>query len=518
MARQKTVEDLQRESQMAALRAEIAKSNLEKKLANSRSKEFSRLYEAAKTSGQYPRRGSSHSADYAMYQTADHLRNYARWLDENHDLCIGVLDELESRIVGKGLHIEPAAMLRNGELAEDFNEHLAALWKEWTNSRPDASRQYSWTQLQKLIVRTKYRDGELFVQHLEGLNRGLTHTSKIPYSLEFIEPDFCPHEYMRAENLGLNQRRIVQGIEMNQWRQPVGYHMYRQHPNDMALGFTRGNFDTKFVSAEKIMHLKFTRKLHQARGITILHGVMRRLEDIKEYEESERIAARVNAAFTAVITKHQESSVPNALPDTPSGKRQLSMAPGMIFDDLLPGEDVKAIGSERPNTALEPYRKAMMRAVAAGTNTSHSSISKSYDGTYSAQRQELVESIEGYHAEQCILVQTFYEPIYKKFIDMALLSGAIDARNINLDTLYDFVWLGPTIPWIDPKKEAEAQIALVHANIKSRKQAQHAFGVHPKETDKQIMADPLRNTVAVEIPNNEPEEQEDDRSKTAATR
>jgi capsid protein len=61
------------------------------------------------------------------------------------------------------------------------------------------------------------------------------------------------------------------------------------------------------------------------------------------------------------------------------------------------------IKSDRPNPNLETFRNGQLRAVAAGSRGSFSSIARNYDGTYSAQRQELVESTEGYFILQdCI--------------------------------------------------------------------------------------------------------------------
>jgi 3-deoxy-7-phosphoheptulonate synthase len=43
------------------------------------------------------------------------------------------------------------------------------------------------------------------------------------------------------------------------------------------------------------------------------------------------------------------------------------------------------------NPNLETYRSGQLRAIAAGTGPTFSSVARKYDGTYSAQRQELIE-------------------------------------------------------------------------------------------------------------------------------
>lgn len=59
----------------------------------------------------------------------------------------------------------------------------------------------------------------------------------------------------------------------------------------------------------------------------------------------------------------------------------------MIFDDLAPGEDLGMVESNRPNVHLHEFRNGQLRAVAAGSRGSYSSIARDYNGTYSAQRQ-----------------------------------------------------------------------------------------------------------------------------------
>ena len=52
------------------------------------------------------------------------------------------------------------------------------------------------------------------------------------------------------------------------------------------------------------------------------------------------------------------------------------------------GEEIGTIDTNRPNPNLQAYRDGQLRASAAGLGASYSSISRNYNGTYSAQRQE----------------------------------------------------------------------------------------------------------------------------------
>lgn len=48
---------------------------------------------------------------------------------------------------------------------------------------------------------------------------------------------------------------------------------------------------------------------------------------------------------------------------------------------------------------------------------------RDYNGTYSSQRQELVESFEGYNVLQQWFVGQHSRPVYRAWLVMALLSG-----------------------------------------------------------------------------------------------
>jgi capsid protein len=84
----------------------------------------------------------------------------------------------------------------------------------------------------------------------------------------------------------------VQGVELNSWGRPRAYHIYKNHPGD---GLTYSS-DTKRVSADRMFHLKLVKRLHQVRGVSVFASTLARFDDIKEIDESERVAARVAAA------------------------------------------------------------------------------------------------------------------------------------------------------------------------------------------------------------------------------
>src|SRR5690606_28403823 len=275
----------------------------------------------------------------------------------------------------------------------------------------------------------------------------------VPYSFEMLEADMLPLEFTDPG------RRILQGVERNAWGEPIAYHLYKTHPGESQAW----TMESKRVDAANIGHVALIDRIHQVRGLSVFAWSMSRFEDVKDYEESERIAAKVAASMSAVIKKgdagsYGQSMTGEVLLENGVPVREMRMAPGAIFDDLLPGESVETIASNRPNPNAATWRKEQLRAAAGGIGTSYSSLSLDYDGTYSAQRQELVEKWGGYLmlGEQFIALTVRKQRL--RFLQACLLSRVIvPPRGWTLAHVAASTYVRPVMPWIDPLKEAYAK-------------------------------------------------------------
>lgn len=481
--------------EVARERAAIEEARLAATVAKVKREQL-RAYEATQPSNYHPRRKEGRSGDAVMSVATDRLRAIARYLDENHDLAIAVLDDFEAKILGAGVGIEPMVRDRNGEPLNAHNDAIRALLREYVEAYPEVTGAYTWHEAARLALRSWLRDGEVFLHHVEGRRADLAPPAGVPYAFELLEADFCPFHVNERAREGRN--RIIHGIEKNAWRRPVAFWLYPEHPGD-ALGAvsTGGVRDLQRVPAAEITHLKLAKRIGQTRGVTVFHGVLTRLEDLKEYDDSERIAARVASAFTVAVTRSADFN--GALPETVRGasRRVLELAPGLIIDDLMPGESIETISSDRPAANYDPYRQANERSIAAGTGSARSSISRRYDSSYSAQRQELVESAPMYGRLGNVFYARYYREIYRRVIEFATLAGRLPVpRAADPATLFDHEIVPPAVGWIDPLKEAQADVIEIENGLASRAQKIRARGRDPQSVDKQIAADTFEKPAA----------------------
>jgi lambda family phage portal protein len=444
------------------------------RLKNKLITEQMRGYDAAKPGRNRKKKLDNRSGDNAVYGSAESIRGQARYLDENHDLVVGLLDKLSQKVVGpKGISIEPMPFTVAGEKHEEFAQQLTTFFDKLSMA-PETTGELTRGQVENLVCRSWLRDGECFGKYIEGNVPNFKHNTDIPFSVELLEADFLP--FTRNDN-----SRIVQGVERNAWGQPLAYHFLENHPGD-SVGFSSRTFR---IPADKVLHIKLTNRIRQARGMSILHSVIIRLEDLKDYEESERVAARISAVLAAYIKK---APTEYGSDNTPAEDRLFSMGPGMFFDDLMPGEEVGTIESNRPSALLQPFRDSMLRAVASGTRSTFSSISGQYDGSYSSQRQEMVEGYAGYESLQQIFIGKWSRPFYRRALRLGIAAGLIEVpADVDPETIFNAVYLCPVMPWIDPDKESKANERNIKMGIETEASVVRSKGKNPQEVKRQRM-------------------------------
>lgn len=68
---------------------------------------------------------------------------------------------------------------------------------------------------------------------------------------------------------------------------------------------------------------------------------------------------------------------------------------------------------------------------------------------------------------------------------MTLLSGVTIPKDVDKKSLYNALYLGPVMPWIDPGKEAAAWKAIVRGGAGTEAEWTRARGKNPQEVKRQ---------------------------------
>lgn len=447
-------------------------------------------YEAARPSKQRKFRTENASANTVVGMSAKQIRNQVRYLEKNHDIVRGALRTMVNNVVGpNGIGIEPQPRKRgSNEIHEEYAKALRDAWRDW-QKRPEVTWQFRWPAVQRMVAKTWIRDGEMFAQTLAGPVPFLDHGTAVPFSLELIEPDLIPLDYDQLNPASGSAPNIRQGIERNAWGRSTGYYVLKADPLESGLSSLKSNL--KYVPADRMLHIASVDRISQLRGVSDFASVITRLEDIKDYEESERVAAKIAAMLTAYVKRGTPEmyDADNAERDSEGNiiPNQISLSPGTIVDSLAIGEEIGLIDSKRPNPNVVTFRQGQLRAAAAGIGAGYSSISRDYNGTYSSQRQELVEQWIHYACMTDDFVGQFVQPTWERFVLAAKLSGAIKVpSDVEPGTEDDALFVGQSMPWIDPVKEAAGWLNLVQAGFASEVEVMRKRGVNPRDVLEQI--------------------------------
>lgn len=252
--------------------------------------------------------------------------------------------------------------------------------------------------------------------------------------------------------------------------------------------------DMRIVQASEIEHLKFTRRrVAQTRGVPIFHSAIYRLDDIGDYEDAHRIAARTAAQLMGSLKRS-----PDMIDYDPSADdRAWEMDHGQIIDNLLPGEDMEWFKPESPNPDAVPFLDDQKRGAATGFGIGYSTFSGKYDKSFSAARQEQSENWPNIETLRSQFTSHFVRGVeYEPALEAAILDGRVRIpRETDPATIYAADYRGPARPTIDDEKQAKTDILLMDNALDSRYGRVRQRGRDPVRVDAEISADEMRKAI-----------------------
>lgn len=434
----------------------------------------SRSYQGAKRGrvhGDWLAYGTSSNAE--IYSSLRTLRNRSRDLIRNDDYARGIIRQIVKNVVYQGIVFQSQVKQLKDKKKNDnvINTRIETAWKKWCQKDScDVTGSDSFNKLQQLVFRAYLESGEVFVRKIKQSFGG----SEVAFALEVIESDQIADDYNSVHN----GNEIVMGVELNQWRRPVGYWIYDYHPGDFWFGTTSRagrsapkNRELIRVSAKEMIHLYHKERPGAVRGVPILYSTIARLRNLGKYEEAELVAARAAANYMGVITSEFEDL---GEPDTDKdGSLNVSeteaveetLTPGII-KRLASGESFESFTPNRPNSAFENFHRGQLRASAVGVGLAFEGASGDYSqSNYSSSRLSLLDVRDVWKMMQQDFIEDFLQPVYQCWLEQAVLSGVLNFADYarNSDRYYQIKWQPRGWSWVDPWKETQASLAAIAA-------------------------------------------------------
>jgi lambda family phage portal protein len=422
-----------------------------------------RMYANARNSRTNTGFGSSgnSSADAELYSSLTSLRARSRQMVRDNPYAKRVKTLVVNNIIGAGVGMQAQVMTTRDSLATSVNDRIEEEFCDWCE--PDSCHTggaLHFHDLERLAAGEVFEAGEVFVRkHYRKFGR-----SRIPLSLEVVEAERLAHEYLAPIGSVAPGHEVRMGVELDEFGRAVAYFFRKRHPGDIRLD--SGSTDLyERVLAEDVYHLRLITRWPQTRGEPWMHTVLVKLDNINEYSDSELKAARASSyVFGTIETKHPEAAVATTTELDSAGKQMMAIEP-LTVQELEPGEELKFHNPTRPNVALEPFIRYMLREVAVGTGPTYADVSGDYSqSNYSSSRLALLSERDQWRVLQQWWIRNFRLPLHRDWLKLAVLQRAADgepvvplAQYAMNPRKYEAVRFKPRgWSWVDPTKEVAA--------------------------------------------------------------
>lgn len=402
------------------------------------------------------------SAVSAMLASGGTLARRARGLVANNAHAASAVEAWVSALVGTGLKVQSRAP----GLGLDF--------EAWTDDA-DADELTDFYGLQASAVRSLVVSGESFALILADGH------------LRLLDPEQVDRNV--TQNTA-NGGCIVQGIEFDAGGRRIAYHIRRDQP---GMPFPV-SYETVRVPAAQVLHLFKRIFPGQVRGITWFAPVLLRLADYDRAMDAQLQRQLVASLFAGFIVD-PKSTVEN-FDGTPNGLNlQVSLEPGTL-NVLGAGQDIRFSEPAGLGNEVIDFLRITRDEIAAGLGIpAHVLSGDLTQANYSSLRAGLVEWRRRVEVLQHgMIVFQFCRPVWRNWLLLRALSGAkgMDGYFENPAAYEAARWITPRFDWIDPLKDAEAEIAAIGAGLMSRRQAVAARGEDIERLDQEIADDNAR--------------------------
>ena len=351
---------------------------------------------------------------------------------------------------------------------------MQKLWLAWTDDA-DAEGLTDFYGLQRRAAREVFMTGEVFLRFRP---RRTEDGLAVPLQLQMLPSEMLPLGHNAVD---ANGNMIRQGIEFDLLGRRVAYHFLRRHPGDSTDPGLSG--ETVRVPASEVLHVIDPVEAGQLRGVSRFAPAIVKLFLLDQYDDAELDRKKVAAMYAMFVT----SPAPDNPPAPPDEEYEVS--PGQVVR-LDPGEDVTVSAPADSGATYEPFQYRTLLQISAALGIPYGYLSNDgAKGNFSNSRLSLIEFRRRVSAWQhSVMVFQMCRPVWARFMDVAVLSGALrlpgyDRRRAEYLACR---WLPTKWDWVDPLKDANAEIAQIEAGLKSRSQAIAERGYDAEQVDAEI--------------------------------
>lgn len=407
--------------------------------------------------------GSQTSADTELAASLSTLRSRSRQMVRDAAYAKRARNLVVNNVIGTGMGLQCQVMTTRGQLHEPINAAIEAEWDAWCDADScHTGGALAFGDMERAAMAQVFDAGEAFLRvHLQPFGR-----SRVPLGLELVEAERLAHELVDpSPTIARGELRL--GVEVDGYQRALAYWIRHRHPGDLRHGNT-GTDLAERVPASMVFHLRVIDRWPQSRGEPWMHNVLRKLDDMNEFTGLEVQAARGSASYFATVESADDAPLGNDGDD--DDHPAVDIDP-LTIQHLDPGKKLVFHNPNRPNSALDPFMRYMLREVAAGTGPSYESLSRDYSqSNYSSSRLALLDDRDLWRVLQSWWIRNFRMPLHRLWLQQAALAKAVPGLSLAQYAADPRKWEACRFKprgwtWVDPTKEVNAYKEAIRGGL-----------------------------------------------------
>ncbi len=425
-----------------------------------KTRKLRRNYEGARLSRQTTNwLTSAQNANSILRTDLRKLRDRSRDLARNDPYAKQFFQLAKTNIIGKGItlqvHASGTAKAKDQKLTSKIEQRFYDWGKKKTCT---LSGKLSFLEVLQLVTMHVFRDGEALIQMIPDAR------NEFGFSLKVYDPDWLDENLTQQAS---NGNRIIMGVEVDNEDRPVAYHLREPFQNYPRRERKTSNY-TRIPAAEMLHVFNVTESEDQVRGIPALHASMLRLFMLYAFEEAELEQKRLQACQGSYLIPPMDLDVKEFEGEEPEdgavgvlegigvGFQQV-LAPGWSVSDFKPTVD----------QSTEGMRKSVLRGASVGGGVSYHKLAGDLEAVnFSSARAGELSDRDLWREYQEFMICNVCEPIYKRWVEMAWLNGALqDVRLNDFERIQEPTFRGRGWSWVDPAKDMKAHVEGLAAGV-----------------------------------------------------
>lgn len=424
------------------------------------------------------------NADYHFNSESDVFRmmEYARDMYRN--------DAIVSRL----LNVAVLNTVQNGFIPDPSTPDAALnldLWQRFTDwaSDPntcDASGQFTFAQMQEMILRAALLDGDIFALPIED------------GTLQLVEAHRCrtPHGADKS---------IVYGVELDKRRRRQRYWFTDDDLDPLAFISARDKctpYEARDLDGTPlVMHVYDPARYTQTRGVTVFAPVFDMLGMIEDIQFAKLVQQQSVSCF-GLVYKRLNQAYPGQAARAPLGPQSTEsedgltktterLAPGVVLEPP-PGVDVEAWSSNIPNAEYFPHIKLAIQTVAVHLGVPYNvAMLDASDTNFSGFRGAVDQGRIQFTRNQSWLADTFFSPVYNWRARIAISEDSAMRRAFEKfgARFFDHSVRKPRWQYIQPLQDAQADELRIRSRLSSPRRVHSERGADYDEVIAETVAD-----------------------------